>query len=402
MKKNILPIILWGIFLTSGFLIAYVPLNPTAGIANVMAYGAMGNGATDDTVAVQAAIDSYLPVYFPPGRYILGNLTITNAVLVYGAGPNFQSTNATVLWPNSATNNIFNVNTSGSLTMKDLAMTGNLFYPTAGAGVVLDDLGAQGTANLFSHFDNVIFDQMFTGIKVVRASSYTVKNCVFWNIPTNGFGIFVDNLFNKDQGDPGIGDCTFATAVTNGSVCIAVQGGFGTRIHDNKFLNSPAISINTGLITSNGSAQIYITGNSFDGITSAGPAVNIFNSTSGTNFFGVTIVGNQFNAGALFQGWLFIAANPSGTFQNVTISGNTFQCFGASMTANGGIIVSCATNVTITGNTIIGGGTGNGGGTGIFFNASGIGVISGNTCTNFFRDIVTNSSPNFLISNNWL
>lgn len=39
--------------------------------ANVQDYGAKGDGATDDTLAIQAAIDSGNPVYFPPGTYIV-------------------------------------------------------------------------------------------------------------------------------------------------------------------------------------------------------------------------------------------------------------------------------------------------------------------------------------------
>jgi hypothetical protein len=36
---------------------------------SVRAYGAVGDGVTDDTAAIQAAINSGLPIYFPPGVY---------------------------------------------------------------------------------------------------------------------------------------------------------------------------------------------------------------------------------------------------------------------------------------------------------------------------------------------
>lgn len=41
-------------------------------IANVKDFGAVGNGSTDDHIAIQAAVDSDLDVFFPPGNYGLG------------------------------------------------------------------------------------------------------------------------------------------------------------------------------------------------------------------------------------------------------------------------------------------------------------------------------------------
>ena len=38
--------------------------------ANVQDFGAVGDGITDDTVAIQAAIDSSVAVFFPNSNYI--------------------------------------------------------------------------------------------------------------------------------------------------------------------------------------------------------------------------------------------------------------------------------------------------------------------------------------------
>lgn len=45
------------------------PEDNTAGIISVRSYGAMGDGTTDDTAAIQAAVSSDDTVYFPAGTY---------------------------------------------------------------------------------------------------------------------------------------------------------------------------------------------------------------------------------------------------------------------------------------------------------------------------------------------
>jgi hypothetical protein len=52
---------------------------------NVKAYGALGDGATDDTTAIQAAIDTGEPVFFPPGTYRHGDLTCPPTVPLVGS-----------------------------------------------------------------------------------------------------------------------------------------------------------------------------------------------------------------------------------------------------------------------------------------------------------------------------
>lgn len=59
---------------------------------NVKHFGALGNGSTDDTAAINAAIAAAYAagggeVYFPPGRYrVTSTITITGAVTLRGAG----------------------------------------------------------------------------------------------------------------------------------------------------------------------------------------------------------------------------------------------------------------------------------------------------------------------------
>src|SRR5271169_2643070 len=70
-------------------------VGPFASWANVKTtYGAAGNGATDDTAAIQKALNSLSPtnptIYFPPGTYLVTQtltLTAQEYVNVIGADP---------------------------------------------------------------------------------------------------------------------------------------------------------------------------------------------------------------------------------------------------------------------------------------------------------------------------
>jgi hypothetical protein len=74
--------------------LAFLPFVETggAGVHNVRDAGATGDGATDDTAAIQAAIGAAEAagggtVYFPPGDYRVTGLTVTgNSVTLLGAG----------------------------------------------------------------------------------------------------------------------------------------------------------------------------------------------------------------------------------------------------------------------------------------------------------------------------
>ncbi len=60
-------------------------------LTSVKTFGALGDGATDDTVAIQAAVNSGLAIYFPPGVYktsstIFINTLASNGQLIRGAG----------------------------------------------------------------------------------------------------------------------------------------------------------------------------------------------------------------------------------------------------------------------------------------------------------------------------
>lgn len=112
--------------------VSYAMINGTP--INVFDYGATGNGSTDDSAAIQAAIDAAaalnpeLPsIYFPAGTYIVNStINVENAVQFMGAGSFFHGT---IIQAASTLNaSVFNVTAGASftnLTIKGLDATTN-------------------------------------------------------------------------------------------------------------------------------------------------------------------------------------------------------------------------------------------------------------------------------------
>ena len=59
----------------------------TAGARSVKDCGAIGDGVTDDTAAVQAVLNTETDIYFPRGTYLVGNLLVRSSDnLIHGEG----------------------------------------------------------------------------------------------------------------------------------------------------------------------------------------------------------------------------------------------------------------------------------------------------------------------------
>ena len=94
--------------------------------ANVLDFGAVGDGLTDDTAAIQAAIDASDAIYFPEGTY-----SVTSQIDIAASKTLFGATSSSIL-PNLGTagGNVFRV-TAGRVVFDSLTFDGGVSQPTA-------------------------------------------------------------------------------------------------------------------------------------------------------------------------------------------------------------------------------------------------------------------------------
>jgi hypothetical protein len=72
-------------------------------VVSVKDFGAVGDGVTDDTVAIRAAIATKLPVYFPAGTYLVtSQLVLPRGITLLGSKARSYGTGADTGYPQSA------------------------------------------------------------------------------------------------------------------------------------------------------------------------------------------------------------------------------------------------------------------------------------------------------------
>gem|GEM_PF-3697051 len=86
----------------------------------VTAHGAKGDGATDDTAAIQSALNTGQAVYFPAGTYLSGPLVNTSGKAVSGAGMNDTIIRAT---PGTAT--LYTATQLAGMRIENISFDGN-------------------------------------------------------------------------------------------------------------------------------------------------------------------------------------------------------------------------------------------------------------------------------------
>lgn len=316
------------------------------------AYGAVGNGTTDDTAACQAAIDACVSaggiMYFPPGTYkITSTLNLADKTGVQFVGGGMRST--TFKWAGSAGGVLLNVNGVRESYIGEFGLLGDVANPTTVAIKYNGDLTNTlvSTSNRFAR----IFIQNYCsyGIRLGQTayqcdqSSYEqlqIYNCStagvsiedanavahnFYNTQFNGCAIGITSSLAGTGGSFNLDKCVFKSNTT-----CDIQTYPGSRGYDFSgvmsetgaaFLQMPQASTNT---------TVTLTDCSVNGSTLAGTHIRmgagtlVFSGgkyTASPNVFTVGMGNINGNVGnILVKGALFPDGNPF-TGSNITLYG---------------------------------------------------------------------------------
>jgi hypothetical protein len=235
--------------------------------ANVLDFGAVGDGLTDDSAAIQAAVNASDCVYFPPGKtYMAVLIYIRPGMTIIGYGATIK------LLPNqgkfarllTTQNNLLNqVDDSEPLNVVGLRFDGNrtnqgpyLGYEKEQQMLLFLDAGNNNTGRLVANVSDCDFvESCSDGIGVYINVDVAISNCHFWNCfrgsitPIGGFskikftnvsaGGNVHNSFlniEPDGGGGGVGDLSLdicgSNSVFEGTLDCGMTYG-GTALFDN-------------------------------------------------------------------------------------------------------------------------------------------------------------------------
>lgn len=268
-------------------------------IYNVKEYGALGDGETDDTSAINLAIADYNStggiLYFPNSYYIVGGtLTpLTKSGLVLGDSSIIDATS------NSDTDFTLITISASHVTIDSLQIYG----------------GTNGTAiktSARSTVKNCVISGFNTQVYIFNSTVTKIYNNYFVNF---GVSISVNNPQNTDAGDHMIYGNTWDTSNAGSGTAILVTTSGGLYITSNKFLNC-AYAFVEG-ITTDATSVLLFNNNSVE--TTNGL---VFNSPlTGTRFSKVTINNNEF---ALSQYGMQILDDTEG----IIINGNYLEGVG--------------------------------------------------------------------------
>jgi hypothetical protein len=203
---------------------------------NVLDYGATGNGTTDDTTAVSAALAALTAagggvLYFPgKHRYLTSggfNSTAPTTVKGDGSASYFDDNVAnTVIICNSATNSLFEVNSVGC-NFHDFYALCTATTPSAGAGITVTTNGDH------IRYDNLTIRGFYKDIDIQDGAMWNMNGCYLLEPVLYGLHIRHPD-YSGDFGDWAITNTEVLSGARDGDVAIYIQSGGGGKISNLK------------------------------------------------------------------------------------------------------------------------------------------------------------------------
>tara|TARA_Y100000114_G_scaffold107004_1_gene100320 strand:+ start:324 stop:2102 length:1779 start_codon:yes stop_codon:yes gene_type:complete len=145
---------------------------------SVKDFGAVGDGTTDDTAAIQAAINVQKSVYFPSGTYLCGQITFPQQT----GGQSYSTDDAPVICGAGRNRSIIKSTITSGYLWQTFGFGGvpNTQY----LGIIIEDIGFNGQGN------------GGTALGIANTRMAQVRNCWFYGFP-QGSGI---ELYSYQKG----------------------------------------------------------------------------------------------------------------------------------------------------------------------------------------------------------
>jgi hypothetical protein len=310
----------------------------TTGGVSIKQYGAVGDGVTDDTAAIQAALDANAgSVYIPPGTYLVSQINVPSNTYLYGAGASStlkQKTSPQFTY----TVNVFQ---KTKVRLSNFQVDGNGNAQPSGEwnhGVRVADSTYIMVDNLIVHDCNGDSIYVASTTSPVLCKNITITNCFVYNLGRQGICIaeygaaYIDVVNN--QVDVG----TYVTTSSANGNCIHFEldaipvgrVGFANVIGN--------VCRENGISFGGHFENVTVVGNTVYGGPASGLGsttglivlINVQNSTVSNNaLFGdnVTVCDGIFIEAA-FTGEQLIDVVISGNTIN-RVAGHGINCFGA-------------------------------------------------------------------------
>jgi parallel beta-helix repeat protein len=296
-------------------------------LVSVLEFGATGNGSTDDTRAIQAAIDYAnqigASVFFPSAMYRVSQIVLRKGTILQGVSSGTYPDNntisgASVLARLANTNKHLVLAPDGANYCRifDMAIDGNKNNNTTGYGLCVAD-GASGqeaqlVVNLCYFHDNPD-SNVYLG-KNRRASSVT--NGVF-NYSKNGDGITVAGSDNTIAGNifgsnARAGICLGTTATQNWPAASSSSAAAIAHVSNNDIYGNLV-----GIAVANASSGCMIAGNGIDRHTYQG--ITVYSGASNT------VVTNTFHSNGTGKDNTYAHIDVGQNVTQVCISNNNFS-----------------------------------------------------------------------------
>ena len=328
-------------------------------IASALDFGAVGNGVTDDTAAINLAIaalnaGTVKALYIPAGTYVLSSAltTITkDGVTIYGDGPRLsllsQRSNVDAL---TFSNAVPATNRIADIFLSNFGIDyGGITAPTAGRALTLIRPGR-------SYISNVDIRSVYQGIDCqggadTHISNITISGAYSWSVLAAGSfllkfqqhtaslevpsEVFINNFNIKGVSTYGGTDAYLSTAVVV-AACDGLffdTGHLGFSYNSQLFINPQAVA--SASLINLSFHNVYVDGNNNGAAAASGTLLSgsTVPAVAHISFIGCTFKnskGNGFNAG-------------QGNLTDLKIVGSEFSSNGAyGFIGNGGsnIIVS--------------------------------------------------------------